>query len=275
MAYTIRELREETYEYHVKYFPYLDDYVHFPYTFIKARFFMWFSAIVIFLLLKTRITPNAVTVVYAVLGVVAGTLLAIPHPITIQVGLLIFTTKGVFDWCDGHYARITGQLTLRGHVLDSFGAHLGSLGFQIGLGFYVAWHNAQYTIPILSLVTLIPFFYTARLTFYADATIFRDVLSGRLDIIPTKSEAEADPPDTLRKTYNIIASYLDDWDRTVDLICLLVLIELYTSLNVTWIIFLLMVLKQAVICAGSFYIVLKGDWVEKKVKGVAGRDIEN
>ncbi|MBF0444331.1 MAG: CDP-alcohol phosphatidyltransferase family protein, partial [Magnetococcales bacterium] len=216
MTYTIRELRKQQYDYHLKHFPYLHDYRHHPYTFLKAKFYMDASAILIFALLKTRITPNTLTVIYGLAGVVGGVLLAIPHPLAVQVGLLLFFTKGILDWSDGHYARITGQTTLRGHVLDMYGAHLGALGLQIGLGFFVTWRNELYTTPLLVLVVLIPFFYAARLTFFADAAILKDVLDGKLKSIKVlkDSNTKLDSQTSFRRIYQIISSFLDDRARS-------------------------------------------------------------
>ncbi|MBF0380671.1 MAG: CDP-alcohol phosphatidyltransferase family protein [Magnetococcales bacterium] len=274
MKYTIKELRKHQYDYHIKYFPFIDDYIHHPYSFLKTKFYMAASAILIFYLLKTRITPNSLTVTYALAGVVGGVLLAIPHPLAVQIGVLLFFTKGILDWADGHYARITKMTTLRGHVLDMYGAHLGALGLQIGLGFFVAWRNELYTTELLVLVTMIPFLYAARLTFFADAVILKDVLDGGLRplMVQDVSASNKSTQSFARKTYNSISSYMDDRARTVDLICLLMLIELYSTMNITWMVFLLLVIKQWIICAGSFYIVVQGQWVENKVQGEAGRE---
>jgi hypothetical protein len=270
MASTIRELLKDQYDYRMTYVSYIDDFRKNPYTYIKVKFYLATSSALVYFLLKTRITPNTVTVFYALFGAIGGIFLAIPNNAAIFVGLFLFFTKGILDWADGYLARLKGLKTIRGHVLDVYGAYMGALGFQIGLGFYVAWRNEPYTTHLLVLTTLIPYLYATRLTAFADTTILKDILSGGLEIIPTQKK----PPSNLRKYYQTIASYLDDRARTIDSISLLIIIELHSSLNLTWIFFLLMVVKQIIISVGSFYAVVQGVWVEKKVKGVVGRDVE-
>ena len=231
------------------------------------------SAILIFFLLKTRVTPNTITIIYGLAGIVGGILLAIAHPYTVVAGVFLFFTKGILDWSDGHLARITGQTSATGHILDVYGAHIGAIGFQVGVGFFAASHNESHTGYFMVLVMLIPFFYASRLTLFADTEILNGILRGELKIRQKNGDGEEKKPaiSTMRMLYKIIGPILDDRARTVDLVCLLVLIEMYFSLNMVWFVFLLMVMKQAIVCAGSFYIVVWGGWVEGKVEGKAGR----
>ena len=117
--YTIKNLRKQQYGYHKEKFPYLFDFIRNPYSFIKARFYMESSAVLVYLLLKTNIKPNTVTVIYGLAGIATGILLAIPNNYTICIALSIAFAKGILDWSDGHLARITGQTSLTGHLLDS------------------------------------------------------------------------------------------------------------------------------------------------------------
>ena len=61
---------------------------------------------------------------------------------------------------------------------------------------------------------------------------------------------------------SIFNGFLDDRARSVDLICLIILLELFYSFNISWIIFLLILFKHFILFIVSFYKVGKGGWVE-------------
>ncbi|GAI05541.1 unnamed protein product, partial [marine sediment metagenome] len=151
------ELRKEQYEYNCGLYPYLNEWRKNPYTWLKARFYMEAGALLVYFLLKTKINPNTVTIIYGLLGLVGGILLAIPINQTILIAILIFFLKGILDWSDGHLARIRGQTSITGDILDPYGALLGALGLQMGLGFYVAQKSDMAIFYYL--IPLIPFFY--------------------------------------------------------------------------------------------------------------------
>ena len=170
---TLKDLRNQQYDYHRKQFPYLFDYIKNPYSFLKAKFYMESSAVLVYLLLRTNIKPNTITIIYGLLGIVTGILLSIPNNYTIFIALIIAFTKGTLDWSDGHFARITGQTSLTGHILDVYGAHLNSLGLQIGLGLYIA--NNSDTLVFYYLVPLLLFFRIANLYVFSKTIMFDEI----------------------------------------------------------------------------------------------------
>src|SRR4030065_481052 len=113
---TLSEIRKIRYDYTVDYDNFLgidvNDWKKNPYTWFKSRFYIAFSAILVFLLLRTRIHPNTITLIYALCGLVGGVLLAIPNNITIFLGIFIFFSKGILDWSDGLLARITNRTSV-------------------------------------------------------------------------------------------------------------------------------------------------------------------
>jgi hypothetical protein len=64
------------------------------------------------------------------------------------------------------------------------------------------------------------------------------------------------------KLADFVRSFFDDRARTLDLICLFILIELYTELNITWVFFLAFLLRQSAIFVASFYSVTRHRLVE-------------
>ena len=175
----IKRLRKDIYKYEFKNLKNNPGAANFynwkkgPYTALKARFYTEASAILVFLLLKTKIRPNTLTLIYAFCGILGGILLSIPTEITILLAIFIFFTKGILDWSDGFLAKLTNQTSLKGAVLDPYGALINSLGFQIGLGFYVA-NNSGFTIYYY-LIAILLFFRAGRIRSFASQFIIKDI----------------------------------------------------------------------------------------------------
>ena len=90
------------------------------------------------------------------LVVLGGILLSIPNLYLNIVGIIIFFNKGILDWSDGHLARIKYKSTIKGHILDVYGAYLNSIGFNIGLGFFVLNQTGhEYLIYIISTIAFL------------------------------------------------------------------------------------------------------------------------
>jgi hypothetical protein len=156
------------------------------------------------------------------------------------------------------------------------------LGLQIGLGFYVA---QKADLFFFYLVPLIPFFYAARMTNFCRASLFLHL--NKETLIKSQNEGVSQEKWISKnnglnnshndgwKSYLWITRFLDDRARSVDFILLLILIELtYPSVFVTWIIFILLVIKSFVIFAGSFYLVAQKEWavrtLEAKIRDIKG-----
>ena len=282
---SIRDLRKYHYEYRHKRFPFIKEWKKNPYSCLKARLYIEGSVPLVYLLLKTKIKPNTVTIAYCLLGILGGILLAIPINVTILIAIFIFFLKGTLDWTDGFLAKIKEEISVTGDILDLYGAVLGAVAFQMGLGFYVAQKSGialfYYLIP------LIPLFYFGRLHYYAFSTLFRN----HTTIEKIKEYSKKDLPGDLiglsgyrfsdeeaiskkygrvwGRLYNLIRNLLDDRARTVDFVCLLLLIEMFTPIFITWIIFLGFVIRQFLIFLASFYIIAKGNWAEKQLESKA------
>ena len=270
--YTINDLRKQQYENHSRLYPYLDDWKKNPYTFLKARFYMESSAVLVYILLKTKVKPNTVSIIYGLLGIVTGILLSIPNNYTIFIALIIAFTKGILDWSDGHLARITGQTSLTGHILDAYGALLNSLGFQIGLGMYVAYRADA--LLFYYLVPLLLFFRAGSIIRYSKAILFEEISSENNVSLFQDNDSQGKNQDnininSLERSYgkykNLFMGFLDDRARSVDLICLIILLEIVFPINISWLVFLLIVVKYFIIFVASIYMIGKGSWAENEM----------
>ena len=277
----ISDLRKQQHKYHDKLYPYINDWMRHPYTWFKARFYMESSAILVYWCLRFGIRPNTVTMVYISCGIVGGVLLAIPMKITIYLAIFIFFSKGIFDWSDGHLARITNQVSLRGGILDDYGAHINALGFWAGLGFY--WVNITDSIIFYYLIPVLFFFYAADLYQYACLQIIQHASLESKEILSVDTSSENDvkrsPFKLIRATTYIFehlanilrGSFPDDRARTVDLVCLLIILELNGGISLSWIIFSLFLLKKFILFIYSGYAIINKNWAENMVKKIWGK----
>jgi len=261
LKFSFKSLRKEQYEYNYRVMPFLSDWKKNPYTFLKAKFYMETSAILVYFLLKYKISPNSVTILYALCGIIGGILLAIPSKTTVLIALVIFFSKGILDWSDGHVARLSKKTSFTGHILDVYGAHLNELGFFTGLGFYI-YNFSSYSFVIF-IIPLYPFLVSINLNIYSKMIILNEMISGKIKLKFSENTSSGDTENKsiikskfLNNFQNFINSLLDSRARTVDLICLIVILELTYSFNITIYIFIILIIKHFILFIGSlFYII--------------------
>ena len=88
----------------------------------------------VYWLRNTNIHPSVLTLLYGLLGIVGGILLSVPNKLCIYLALVIFFTKGILDWSDGHLARIKGKVSKKGRIYDILAGYIGNISFYMGLG---------------------------------------------------------------------------------------------------------------------------------------------
>lgn len=229
------------------------------------------SAILVSFLLKTKLKPNTITLIYALCGVLGGILLAIPTMTTILIALFLFITKGILDWSDGHLARLTKQTSLTGSILDPYGARINSLGFWVGFSFYLA--NFSKMSIFYYFTPLYPLLLAANATFYANNELPRIIMAQTN--WPSNNPRLKQQNPALRNTKKpkpvrfyllrslikkFIYEFPDDRARTIDLICLLIGVEMFTGIFISWIIYALFIAKNVLIMLGSLYALYTGRW---------------
>lgn len=275
--YTIREIRRSQYKDKYGRFPFLNDWKRNPYSFLKARFYIETSVILVYFLQKTNISPNMVTILYGWIGVLGCLFLSVPSNIFIFFAVVIFFTKGIFDWTDGLLARIKGQTSITGHVLDGHGALLNDLSFQIGLGFYTAFKTDVFLFFFL--IPIIPFLYAASLRSYSEKILFTELLKDNFlkremkKIKKAETTSYTETSDNIKKgvlgrytsLFNRFNSVLDARARNVDFICLLLLLEMTTNLSIIWVVFLMYLIKGMVLFMGSYCVTIQKGVIEKKL----------
>lgn len=78
-----------------------------------------------------RLSPNAVSILAGVVGAAGGALIGLPRWALVGVGLLVL--HGVIDSADGQLARMTGQTSELGRVLDGLAGYATHIALYLGL----------------------------------------------------------------------------------------------------------------------------------------------
>jgi len=92
-------------------------------------------------LVKTSLTPNMISVLINVIGILAGPFYALGHPV---IGAICMQIATILDRCDGEVARVKLMETKRGQWVDTISDQVSMLSFYIGLpiGYYMYAHSS-------------------------------------------------------------------------------------------------------------------------------------
>jgi phosphatidylglycerophosphate synthase len=93
------------------------------------------SIYVTYALARTPISPNQVTGLMIVTGVLAGAVLALPGLLAALAAALLVQVYLLLDCSDGELARYTGRTSIAGVYLDRVGHYFAEAAILIGLGF--------------------------------------------------------------------------------------------------------------------------------------------
>ena len=121
------------------------------------------------LLIRTSLTPNAVSILINLIGVLCGPFYALGHPV---LGALFMQAATVLDRCDGEVARIKLMETKKGQWVDTISDQFTVLSFLIGvpLGYYlqtgstVAIVLGSYNIIVFTLFLIWSFYFLVKYT---------------------------------------------------------------------------------------------------------------
>lgn len=89
---------------------------------------------------RMGVTPNQVTVVMVVCGVLAGVVLAFGGLWSAVLAAVLIQLYLILDCSDGEVARYTGRTSIAGVYLDRIGHYLSELALLIGLGMRAEGH---------------------------------------------------------------------------------------------------------------------------------------
>lgn len=269
----------------------------YAYSDYKAKFYIYISTPFIYLFLKLKIKPNVITVAYIILGLLGGIFLSVNNKSCIYGAVIILFLRPILDWCDGMVAKYSGLQSAEGHCLDAYGAYLGWIALWTGLGFY-AYHKTglgflMYTVPI------VPFIYILDIRSFCRSIIFDPDAAG-LDheefiskntqtVIDQNSRVIAEAQNLsnnragkfsvnslICRVMNYISViFFEHKARTVDCICLLILIELNSRLSVIWIYYLAFIVFQVLYLFITYANFLKGKYLKRVFDCAVNLNLKN
>lgn len=99
-------------------------------------------------LVSTRVTPNQLTALMVVSGVVAGAALLVPGPAGALAAALLVQLYLLLDCVDGEVARWRGTTSVTGIYLDRVGHYLAEAALLVGFGLRAANAHPQSGPPV-------------------------------------------------------------------------------------------------------------------------------
>lgn len=244
--------------------PYIKDFKGSPYSYLKARYYMFFAAVLVYFLQRTSIHPGSITKLYIGFGFLGALLLSIPIPSANYVALFLIFSKGILDWTDGHLARVKGITSLTGHILDVYGALIHSLTFVIGLGVYQYFYFDHNNLFLASLF-IYPFCYGTLLTKFSNQYILDSMTTENHKKYSQLSKASSSIKEQHSSVYSFFSLFLDDRSRTIDVVLLLILFEHLGGPALSWLFFVGVNIKWIALWCGSFIFSSRTNAAEKVV----------
>lgn len=271
---TVAELRKDMYDNNRKRFPYIfEEWKWYSYRKFKAKLYMNVSPVLAYLFMKVGISPNAVTVAYIVMGILGGIFLAIPIKWLILAGIILFYFRPFLDWADGLLARATKQTSITGDVLDPYGADSGWVALWAGLGLYLAAKSGEavffYLTPIIPVLFALNPVSSAKNRLYDNYIVkgIRGYIASNRIGKPTAANSDvATKHPLISRAFSFFQTLFEHNAGFVDLICLIILLELFLPIFISWLLYLVFLFWQILFFAAGFYTVARGGWVEKELQ---------
>jgi hypothetical protein len=234
----------------------IDDWKYSPYNCFKARVYIELSSLLVFVFQFTRISPNQITLIYAISGVLGGIFLTLNNNTSILIACLIFYFKGALDWTDGLLARIKNETSSLGHILDAWGSHVGYIFFISGLSIYCF----NITNNNIYIIILICFLIIKALDFksYLYQQSFYEILNNTQNIENNFLKKDQIKKGGKNYIYIFLKTFMDDRAKTTDSVILLIILNILYGFNfLIEAAVILYFAKNLIVFVGNFYILYK------------------
>ena len=231
-----------------------------PYTYLKARYYVETSVLIVYFSQFTKITPNFLTFIYIILGIISGPFLASGNSLLILIALIILFTKGSFDWADGLLARIQNKSSELGNVLDNWGSLVGTYSYLFGFGMYLYNSSNNNIFLILSILIIIVKaidmrVYSHSLAIYEYLKFNKKIFFINIGKLKNKQFLFGNKKSLKYKAKMLIQSLFDERSRSIDLIVLLIFIDNYFyNLKVLEYIYFFIAAKSIIVFAAGIKI---------------------
>ena len=234
----------------------IDDWKYSPYNCFKSRVYIELSSLLIFVLQFTKISPNQITLIYGFFGLLGGFFLSINNNTSIIIACFIFYFKGTFDWADGLLARIRNETSSFGHILDTWGSHVGYIFFISGLSIYCfnITNNNNYIIVLICFLIIKAIDFKIHL--YQQS--FYEILNNTQNIENNFLKKDQIKKEKKNYIYIFLKGFMDDRARTTDSVLLLIILNIFYGFNfLIEAAVILYFAKNLIVFIGNFYILYK------------------
>ena len=242
-----------------------------PYSYFKSRYYIEVSAILVFFLQYTKVTPNFITIIYSLLSFSVLFLLSSNNNYLILFAIILLFTKGVLDWADGLLARIQKKTSNLGFLLDNWAALISTHAYTLGLAIYLYNKDNEFIFIILGFSIL--FIKALDLRNYAYHLAMYSLFKEKDKKSFLKKlnfnkhfKLKNKKKDSFLTIFKIfIQNLLDDRSRSVDLICFIIFIDIfYYSSDLLKYLYYLIFFKNIIIFMGGILLVTKKEYIFKK-----------
>lgn len=233
----------------------IDDWKFSPYTCFKSRINIELSSILAFFLQYTKVSPNQITFLYSISGIIGGISFSLDNQSSVIIGCLIFYFNNALDWTDGLLARLKEQTSSIGHYLDPWSSYVSHIFFVSGLTIYC--YGLTDKILYLFVLIAILIFKTLDFKNYFYQQSFYDILNNQN--IKNKNQTKNNFKGVGKFfIYNFIKSFMDDRARTTDSVILVILLNLiYNLYYLIELVVILYFLKTIITFFGYLYLFTK------------------
>ena len=259
-------IREGIYKHNMKHLG--DRYINLrsPYTYIKACYYMETAALFLFITQKIIKSPNFITFLYVLTGVMGAFLLNSSHEKLFYIAIFMVFTKGTFDWADGPLARRLNKTSFLGHALDEYGAYVSDAAFRLAFIYYTLRYfpELMYLFPMIAFILLI-----TRFNLFFDSMYYMNIADSPLKRVKKVSDNEFEEVIkdskknvSLVKWYFRCISFLDARARSIDFLLLLLIIDRVFDYNLSELLLILsvaLVLRAILMHVAGIYSAFKAD----------------
>jgi phosphatidylglycerophosphate synthase len=152
-----------------------------------------------------RATPNMVTILGGILGVIAGHLYFYPILWLNVIGMFLHVVANMLDNADGQLARLLNQKSRAGRVIDSLVDHFVFLSIYIHLALRCFFSGASPTIGLLALA--------AGLSHALQGAAADYNRNGYLYFVKGRARADWDSSETLLAEFRQLSWRVDPWNK--------------------------------------------------------------
>ena len=233
-----------------------------PYTLFKGIYYMETASLFLFITQKIIKSPNFITFLYALTGVMGAFLLHSSQETLFYIGIFMVFTKGTLDCSDGTLARRLNKTSFIGHVFDSYGAYVSDAAFRIVFIYYTLGYfpELMFLFPVLSFTLLATDF---RL--YSDSQYVGVVLDITKDkirdgVYENDIRREGNRDSNLKKWYLRYVSLLDDRARSIDSLLLILTVDFIFNYDLSILLLVIsafIILRAIIMYIAGVYFVFK------------------